>query len=303
MNRPKQWWRAATIAAHGIQRSPLNVIAAVTAITIALTMSGAALLLQSQVTVMRGHWYEKADVTVYLCTSSSVATNCGGEASLKDKQTIEAILVKLPGVKSIQLETRQQAYSAFLQKFKGTDISRSVSAEALPESYRLQLVSGADPDQIETAMQTQIGVETVQNQRVLLNGFFQVVNRIQLGATILALLQSIGGIALIANLVRTALQQRTDEVQIMKLIGAPNHTIRAPFILEIMAVCVLGAIGAGGALYALTVITSPTISHMGGGIAVIGPSAVTKVWFLLATGSILAGLTISRLTLRRALRT
>jgi len=60
----------------GLRRNISMVISVVLVTFISLTFVGAAILLQMQIGQMKGYWYDRAQVAVYLCTDLDTTGNC-----------------------------------------------------------------------------------------------------------------------------------------------------------------------------------------------------------------------------------
>ena len=129
----------------------------------------------------------------------------------------------------------------FKSQFKNSAIVDNVTADQMPESFRVKLI---DPEQfpiIASAFVGRGGVERVQDQKALLEKFFKVLNWVQWFAFGLALLMVIVSVILIVNTIRVAAFSRRRETGIMKLVGASNFSLQLPFLLEGAVAGVLGA--------------------------------------------------------------
>ena len=76
--------------AGGLRRNLSMVVSVVLVTFISLTFVGAAMLLQMQIGQMKGYWYDRAEVAVYLCTDRrrqlhSVAATEEQIAEVKDQ--------------------------------------------------------------------------------------------------------------------------------------------------------------------------------------------------------------------------
>src|ERR1700712_4023368 len=77
----------------GLRRNFSMVVSVVLVTFISLTFVGAAILLQFQIGQMKGYWYDKAQVAVYMCTSLSTEGNCNlVEATADQKAAVKAQL-------------------------------------------------------------------------------------------------------------------------------------------------------------------------------------------------------------------
>ena len=75
--------RASFVASEiavGLRRNLTMTIAVVVTVAISLALFGAGLLIREQVSTMKDYWYDKVEVSVYLCGEGSSSINCNGTA-------------------------------------------------------------------------------------------------------------------------------------------------------------------------------------------------------------------------------
>ena len=289
----------------GLRRNLTMTIAVVVTVAISLALFGSGLLIRKQVETMKDFWYDKVEVSVYLCGEVSDSPTCGGQAVTDEQRAaLEADLRAMPEVDEVYYESQQDAYELFQEQFSDSpDLVENVTADVLPESFRVKL---DDPTQFQVVAEAFVGrpgVEEVQDQKALLEGFFSVLNKLQLLALIIAGVQVLAAVLLISNTIRVAAYSRRRETSIMRLVGASNLYIQLPFLLEGVLAGLVGAAFASGALLALKEFLidrqlRPTFAFT----AFVGWGdvlAILPVLFL--TGALLAGLS-SFVTLRRHLR-
>jgi cell division transport system permease protein len=242
-----------------LRRNLTMTIAVVITVAISLALFGTGLLITKQVDTMKGFWFDKVEVSVFLCGESSQSGNCGG-SSVTDEQrrALQADLEAMPEVQRVFYESQAQAYAQFREQFKDSpDLVENVTADALPESFRVKL---KDPKQFEvvaSAFQERPGVEQVEDQGNLLRDFFSFLD----GLSGLAILTSIAALLtaalLISNTIRVAAFNRRRETGIMRLVGASNTFIRLPFLLE---ACLAGLVGASLASLVLVLLQHVVIN-------------------------------------------
>ena len=63
-------------AGSGLRRNLSMVVSVVLVTFISLTFVGASILLQMQIGQMKGYWYDRAQVAVYMCTDIDTTGNC-----------------------------------------------------------------------------------------------------------------------------------------------------------------------------------------------------------------------------------
>jgi cell division transport system permease protein len=226
-------------------------IAMIITTAVSLGFLGTAVLFNQQVSVMKDFWYDKVEVSVFLCGADSgegVAGSCAaGEVTQDQRDSIRADLDSMPQVQKVYYESKREAYTRFKEQFKNSAIVDNVTPDQMPESFRVKLVNPEQFDIVASAFVGRAGVEQVQDQKALLEKFFKVLNWVQWFAGGLALLMILVSVILIVNTIRVAAFSRRRETGIMKLVGASNFSIQLPFLLEGAISGFLGAALATGA--------------------------------------------------------
>jgi cell division transport system permease protein len=227
----------------GLRRNLTMTIAVIVTVAISLALFGAGLLIRAQVETMKDFWYDRVEVSVFLCGPDSVTPSCsGGAVTDQQRDEIEDVLRALPQVDTVFYESKEEAYERFKEQFKDSAIADNVTADALPESFRVKLTDPTQYDVVATAVEGKPGVEQVQDQRAILDRFFQVLNGFQVAALFIALVQIVAAALLISNTIRVAAFSRRRETGIMRLVGASNFYIQLPFLLEGAIAGLIGAI-------------------------------------------------------------
>lgn len=291
---------------QGLRRNLSMVVSVVLVTFISLTFVGTAILLQFQITQMKGYWYERSQVAVYLCTDFDGGP-CNNQAATQSQ--IDAVEKELNGgtlepyIENVEFETREQAYQNVLEQYEGTAIAELATPEILPEAFRVKLVN---PDQAEIIID-QIsgmpGVFEVQDARAFLDPIFTMINTLSLSAVGIAALMLVAAALLISTTIRLSAFSRRREISIMRLVGASNRFIETPFILEGVFAALIGSALAGVGLVVLTqffvggylVGELPTIGFVG------TSEALLVVPILLGLGAVLAALSAS-VAIRRYLK-
>lgn len=226
----------------GLRRNFTMTVALIVSVAVSLTLFGTALLMRAQVDRMKGYWYDKVQVSVFLCGPNSLAFTCDGAVTDTQRQAVRQRLQALkPIVQEVYYESTEEAYAHFKEQFKGSVIVSSVGPDALPESFRVKLDNPDDVDKVVTKLQKMRGVESVQDQRKLLDRLFQILRGMQTFALGIALAMLFVTVLLVMNTVRVAAFARRRETSIMRSVGASNATIRLPFIAEALSAAMIGA--------------------------------------------------------------
>ncbi|MEJ7727092.1 MAG: permease-like cell division protein FtsX [Actinomycetes bacterium] len=291
----------------GLRRNLTMTVAVVVTVAVSLAMVGAGLLIRAQVAEMKGFWYERVEVTISLCNEFDASTNpacVSGEVSDSQRSQIEADLKELDEVQQVFYESKEQAYQLFQEEFADNAIRNTVTPDQLPESFRVKLVDPEEFAVIASAFEGRPGVESVVDQKKVLDPFFKFLNGLTLATATVAGLVLIAAVLLVVNTIRVAAFSRRRETGIMRLVGASNFYIQVPFLLEGAIAGLLGAVVAAGLLVAtyyflVLGVFKPDFAFVNSWVG--WDTVLTIVPVLLVLGMVISALA-SFFTLRRYLR-
>jgi cell division transport system permease protein len=289
----------------GLRRNLTMTLAVIITVAVSLGLFGASLLVRAQVGTMKDFWYDKVEVSIFLCGKGSDTPSCsGGEVTEAQREQIKADLEALrPLVEDIYYESKTEAFQRFKEQFKNSPIVNSVSENALPESFRVKLSDPTKYDVVASAFAGRPGVDQVNDQRVILDKFFRLLGGLQLIALLIAIVMLIVTVLLIVNTMRVAAFSRRRETSIMRLVGASNFYIQLPFLLEAALAAGVGGLAAIVALILMKgILIDQVLAPSFQFTAFVGWEAVATIApIVFLTGVVLAGLA-AFFTLRKYLR-
>ena len=287
----------------GLRRNASMAISVTLVTMVSVLFLGLGVLTQRQVDTMKDYWYDRVQVSIFLCTAKSDLPNCSSGAVTGPQRTeIRSQLAAMkPLVKGVFPESQLEAYNRLKAQYKDSPSYRDIKPEQMPESFRVQLSDPTKYDVITSSFIGSPGVGDIQDQRRILDPLFNVLRGLSLGALALAGLMVLCSVLLVATTIRQTAFSRRRETGIMRLVGASAFIIQLPFILETLFATIVGSALATGLLWAIV--------HYGIGYLAeklpINFITTADVWmvtpWLVATASALAILT-AWFTLRRYLR-
>ena len=247
----------------GLRRNLTMTFAVVVTVAISLSLLGIGLLSNSQVRVMKDYWYDKIEVSVYLCGSLSDSPSCaGGIITSEQRLEIQADLEELPVVETVYYESQSEAFERFQERFKDSAISQNVTADQLPESFRVKLTDPTQFAVVQSAFSGRPGVDVVQDQRSILEKFFRLLNVLRDGALAIGFASVLTAALLISNTLRIAAFNRRRETGVMKLVGASSLSIQLPFLLEGIFPAFSGWMVATGVLAAFKAVVDSRVAPL-----------------------------------------
>ena len=289
----------------GLRRNLSMTISVVLVTMVSLFFFGFGLLSSAQVSTMKDYWYDRVEVSIFMCGQASEVANCAdGEVTQAQRTELETQLNSLkPLVQNVYYESKQESFQRFKEQFKSSAITENLKVDQMPESFRVKLSDPQKYQVIASAFQGAPGVEQVLDQRALLGNLFKVLNVLTWVARGFAVVMTVSALLLVATTVRLSAFSRRRETGIMRLVGASNLLIQLPFVLEAVLATLLGAAIATGLLFAgvhfgITGFLSPLLPFF----RFINTSDVVSIAPLLVGTGLAMAVIASFFTLRRYLR-
>lgn len=288
----------------GLRKNLTMTIALIVTVAIAMALFGTSLLIKAQVDSSKGYWYDKIEVSIFLCGKSSPTPSCQKtEATDEQKNQLAAELKGMKEVAKVHYESKDDAYRRAQQSFASTPaFAQNIQLGDIPDSFRVKLKNPDDYGKVASQIEGRPGVDQVFNEREVLDRFFQVLNGLKYAAVVIAAIQLIAAILLIANTMRLSAYNRRRETGIMRLVGASNIYIQLPFVLEGVIAGLIGGIFASILLVIAKVLMFDELNNYMKFAAKLGWGSVAyAVGASVSIGVLLCG-AASFLTLRRYMK-
>jgi cell division transport system permease protein len=219
----------------GLRRNVTMTIAMILTTAISIGLFGGGLLVVRLAENSRAIYLDRVETQVFL--NDDVSANdpsCGTDPCKALRETIE----KRQDVKSVRFLNRQQAYDDAIRKFpQYKDVA---GKDSFPASFIVKLNNPEQHKDFDAGISGQPGVLSVLNQKELIDRLFAVLDGLSNAAFAVALVQAVGAILLIANMVQVAAYTRRTEIGIMRLVGASRWYTQLPFLLEATLAATIG---------------------------------------------------------------
>ena len=289
----------------GLRRNLSMTISVILVTFVSLTFVGVAGLLQTQIGKMKDDWYNKVEVSVFLCPSNSSQPTCASGVVTDDQKADILAALDAPDVaqfiqQPIYFESQAEAFAAFQKQYAGQFWASVATVDDMNASFRIKLTDPTKYQVVADVLSGRQGVEEVQDQRRLFDRLFLVLDRATLLAGGLAGVMLLAAVLLITTTIRLSAMSRRRETGIMRLVGASTLFIQLPFMLEGAIAATLGAGLAIGALWlGVKYLVTDWLGSSVSWIPYIGTSDVWVVAPLLLVIAILLATISSVVTLSR----
>jgi cell division transport system permease protein len=225
-----------------IRRSPYQSLAAV--ITMFLTfLLGGFVVLTTTASAFVLHYFEsKPQITVFFNEKAG-------------KPEIDALQKTLEDTKltsSITFVSKEQALEIYKEQNKKDPLLlEMVTADILPASLEISALDPSNLKDLEPIIRKTETVEDVVYQKDVVDSLISWTNAIRLIGGVLAGLLALDSLLIVMTVISMKIALKKDEIDILKLVGASQWYIRAPFVIE---GAVYGFVGAGLAAIVLNII-------------------------------------------------
>lgn len=162
-------------------------------------------------------------------------------------ESIGASIKEIKGVTKIEFTSAEEAWEKYKEKYFGDEYKDLAEGFADDNplqdsaSYQVYVTDSEIQQKVVSAIEKIDGVRKVNSSEVTADSLTEISKLVSIFS--LAVLVLLLGVTLflISNTISIGITVRSEEIKIMRLLGAHNAFIRAPFIVEGM---VIGAVGA-----------------------------------------------------------
>ena len=207
----------------GMKRSSLMITVSLATVFISLLIFGFFLILNLNLVEFTSFLNSKLEIRVFL----------KDDLTKKEVRSFKAQLLQLESVKSVDVLDKKQEWHRFKQQYSQLQLDELVQENPLPLSMTIQLINQKD-------------LLTTVN---LLQGFTNFVDDVIYGGQMAERMQRVSSFILyfgwgvvivlfcatfliVFNTIKLTIMNRSNEISIMKLVGATDNFVMGPFLVE-----------------------------------------------------------------------
>jgi cell division transport system permease protein len=220
----------------------LNLVTIVT-IALSILIVSAFVLFFINTTDLMSAWKKGMRIMVYLESNTPASEIPALQKKLSGVYGIEAVnyIAKEDALKLMRVQMKRQ--SSLLDNLKENPLPDAFEVRMTPATQNWDRL-----EKIALEIENLPYVEEVEYGRRWIGRFTHVINLFTLAGYALGGLFFMAAVFFVANTIRLVLYSRRDEVEIMRLVGAEDPFIKAPFYIEGI---IQGALGGAIGLVAL----------------------------------------------------
>lgn len=286
------------LAALGrLARQPVATAMTTAVIGIALALPAGLQVLVQNGQALAGNWSDIRDFSIYLKPGTA----------LEAARALAASLVDEPSIAEVRVIPADEALAGLRDDPAFGDALRILKANPLPHTLVVSPKAEAPPDdlgRLQETLEARPEVDLVQLDTQWLARLAALLDLVRRGVWIAAALLASAVVVIVGNTIRLDIQNRRQEIEVSKLLGATDAFVRRPFLYIGFWYGVLGGLLAllvlGAGLVLLDGPLSRLLALYGAGFDGLGLPARTAAAVL--GGGLLAGMVGAWVAVGRHLR-
>jgi len=273
-----------------LRRHSLMTVAAVTGITIALSLLGAFGLAFQQIDAAATRALGEFEMRIFCAPAAPRQTGSDVASRLKGQ----------PGVASVQFLPREEVWA---EQARNYPIDTQGLPNLMPDTVVVHLSDAAEGPGLAKAVRTWPGVDEVLLLEQEIRTLLRIADIGKAAGGICGVALLLGALAVAMNTIRLSVFTRRREIRIMQIVGASPWFIRLPLLLEGLLHGVIGGAVAAGILAGVSAYVTGLVMRTLPQFAAYGaPVDYYALTLILVGGGALLGVAASALAIRRYLR-
>jgi cell division transport system permease protein len=206
-----------------LTRQPVASLMIILVIAVTLALPAAINVIVKNVQSVSGSWDNALDFSVYLRKNVSV----------NDAEGLAGLIRQRADIESVELITSDQALVEFKQQSGFGEALGQLSENPLPHALVVRPGPGNTSASL-ILLQEEIGnlpeAELVQVDTEWIQRFHAILDIVRQAIAIGSALLAIAIVVIVGNTIRLDIENRREEIEVTKLIGASNAFVRRPFL-------------------------------------------------------------------------
>lgn len=226
---------------RSLSRHKGMVFVSVLTVAVTLIVLGATLLLAFNSQYMTNNVEEQLEIIAFL----------KADVSREDALELEKTIRAMPGYKQATFVPKEDALTLMGDKFGGETILTDAlgGVNPLPDAYNIKVDSPEQIQGVVDRLEKVDDVEMVRYGKDVVDNVMILSEAIYIACIVVIVAMCIAALFLVNSTIRLTVFARSEEIAIMKYVGATNFYVHIPFFLEGLFIGVFGALLANVAIY------------------------------------------------------
>lgn len=212
----------------------LNVVTVIT-IALSILIASAFILFFINADSLVNSWKSGIRIMAYLKPETPAA----------ERATLQLKLKKISGVEDAVFVSKEEALSRLKEQLmRQSSLLEGLPENPLPDAFEIRMAPAMHGEKAIELLAAHIEslphIDEVEYGQLWFKRFGSIIELFRLSGYALGTLFFMAAVFIVANTIRILLYSRREEIDIMRLVGASDGFIKAPFYIEGM---ILGALG------------------------------------------------------------
>jgi len=164
-----------------------------------------------------------------------------------EARSVGSYINMVTNVYNAKFISKDEALDNFVEKQGKSELFGGLDSSTLRDRYEITLTDSTKMRETVALLEQIDGVVGVSAHYEIMEGFSTVQQVLRVASTIIIAVLFVVSLLIVSNTIRLALYDRREEIAIMRVVGATNHFIRTPYVIEGI---LLGLFGAALAFFA-----------------------------------------------------
>lgn len=212
---------ALTQAFSALKSNWVATVATITTMTLSLTLLASFSLISVNLNLFLADLQNELEVTVFL------------EDSANQSQLVEVIRNwSEVDTRRVVFISKDEALAGLVSELPALSQGAALVSNPLPDAIEIRLLDPTLTAAVSQRLQALPGVDTVVDGAQDVEMFLAINDALRVVGSILIVIMLTAALFAITNSIRAAIVARRKEIEVMRLVGATQRFIRAPFLLE-----------------------------------------------------------------------
>lgn len=148
----------------------------------------------------------------------------------------------ISNIQKAEFVSREEALNTFVEEQGNDSLFDGIDSSTFRDRFVITLEDNSLMQETEAQIREVDGVADVSARYDIVNGFQTVQKVLNIASAVIIVVLFVVSLLIISNTVKLAMYSRSQEIAIMKMVGATNSFIRMPFVVEGFILGFLGAL-------------------------------------------------------------
>jgi len=179
---------------------------------------------------------------------------------------IRQAIQSITGVQDAVFISKDEALNLLkVQMHRQASLFENLKENPLPDAFEVRIIPssqrGEEVEKLAARIESLPEIEEVEYGQSWVGRFTSILNLFRLGGYAIGVLFFMAAVFIVANTIRIVLYSRREEIEIMRLVGAADGFIKAPFYIQGLLLGAAGGIIGIGALLLIFLLISANVQQ------------------------------------------